>query len=293
MLKTILVPLDGSSAAEIVFPFVEEIAARLGSKIILVTAAEPKPTDLYRLYDSYLEQVKEQIQTQLKDYGVDKVTELYSKVLPGSPADEILQYAEQADVDLIVMASHGSSRHGPWLLGNIAAKVLRVSRKPVLLIRAPAGNIALQEKRIIKRILVPLDGSVTGEAAISFAETLGQALGAELVLYRVLEPLTMWAGYVGADGYIPQGFFEDRKASAIAYLEGVRERLRERGLITAIEVEAGPPADLIIDYSKSKAIDIIAMSTHGRSGIGRWVFGSVTDKILHSGDAAVLVVRAV
>jgi nucleotide-binding universal stress UspA family protein len=214
-------------------------------------------------------------------------------VLAGSPADAILQYAEEANVGMIVMASHGSSGQGPWLLGSIAAKVLRASMRPVLLIRVPAESTALQQKHILKRILVPLDGSAIGEAALPLAETLAKPLGAEVVLYLALEPIATWTGYGGTEGYVSQKFFEDRKASARAYLEGVRGRLNERGVTTSIEVETGPPADLIIDYAKLKAIDLIAMSTHGRSGIGRWVFGSVTDKVLHSGDTAVLVVRAV
>jgi nucleotide-binding universal stress UspA family protein len=292
MHETILVPLDGSSAAEIVFPFVEEIAAKLGSRIILVTVSESGSADLDHLFRSYLERVREQVQTQLKDYGAEEVSKLYSKVLLGAPADEILRYADEADASLIVMASRGSSGRGPWLLGSIAGKVLRASGRPVLLIRAPADATALQQKSVLKRILVPLDGSVIGEAAIPFTEALGKALYAELVLYHVVEPVTTWAGYGVEVGYnIPQDS-ESRKVSALAYLEGVRKRLTEKGLITTIEVEAGRAADLIIDYAKSKPIDIIAMSTHGRSGIGRWVFGSVTDKVLHSGDAAVLVVRA-
>jgi nucleotide-binding universal stress UspA family protein len=293
MYETIMVPLDGSSAAEIVLPYVEEIGAKLGSRIILVTVSESGSADLDHLYRSYLERVREQVQTQLKDYGAEEVSKLYSKVLLGAPADEILRYADEADASLIVMASRGSSGRGPWLLGSIAAKVLRASGRPVLLIRAPADTTALQGKRVFMRILVPLDGSMVGEAAIPFAVALAQALHAELVLYHVVEPATTWAGYGVEGGYNILQDSESRRVSALAYLEGVRKRLTESGLITTIEAEAGPPADLIIDHAKSKAIDLIAMSTHGRSGIGRWVFGSVTDKVMHAGDTAVLVVRAV
>ena len=293
MYETILVTLDGSSAAEIVFPYVEDIAAKLGSQIALVSVSESGSTDLGLLHRYYLERTTEMVLAQLQGRGADDISKVYSKALLGAPAKEILQYAEEADASLIVMASRGSSGGGPWFLGSVAAKVLRASAKPVLLIRAPVNATAAAQRTILKRILLPLDGSPIGESAMPYAEPLAQALGAELVLYQAVEPVATWAGYgAGAGLNIPQDFFEGRTASAHADLEGVQRRLSDRGLITTIQVQDGRPADLIIDYAQSKAIDMIAMSTHGRSGVGRWVFGSVTDKVLHSGDTAVLVVRA-
>jgi nucleotide-binding universal stress UspA family protein len=83
-----------------------------------------------------------------------------------------------------------------------------------------------------------------------------------------------------------------RRASAMAYLESVAKDVREKGLSASSAVGSGAPADQIIDYAEANAIDLIAMSTHGRSGITRWVFGSVTDKVLHAGNTVVLTVRA-
>jgi nucleotide-binding universal stress UspA family protein len=85
---------------------------------------------------------------------------------------------------------------------------------------------------------------------------------------------------------------EAKRGSALAYLDSVGKAFREKGLSTSSIVALGSPADKIIDYADANAIDLIAMSTHGRSGIGRWVFGSVTDKVLHAGDKPVLAVRA-
>jgi nucleotide-binding universal stress UspA family protein len=161
-------------------------------------------------------------------------------------------------------------------LGNIAAKVIRATTQPVLLVRAPASNAALQEKRLITKILVPLDGSATGEAAVASAGTLADVLGAELILFQVWEPVATFSAHT---------------SRFVAYLDRVGKPMRKRGLKTSSVVVTGSTADQIIDYAEANAIDLIAMSTHGRTGFGRWVFGSFTDKVLHAGDTPVLVVR--
>jgi nucleotide-binding universal stress UspA family protein len=290
MYEKILVPLDGSKAAEMVIPYAEEIVAKLGSQMILVSVCESIPDDTEQLHRTYLERVTEQIQQQLKDWKPQKETQVHSKVLMGKPADEILRYADESDIGLIAMTSHGSSVHDPWVLGNIAAKVLRATGRPLLLVRTATSEAALEEKRLVKRILVPLDGSELGAGAIPYTETLGQALGAELVLFQAFEPITSWAGYGG--GYVPYQVPEALEKSAIAYLDNIGKPLKEKRLKVSSAVALGSPAQRIIDYAETNAIDLIAMSTHGRTGINRWVFGSVTDKVLHAGDVAVLVVRA-
>jgi nucleotide-binding universal stress UspA family protein len=290
--RRILVPLDGSDAAQIVLPYAAEIAAKLGSEIILISVSESTALDIDNLYSSYLESIKKKVQSQLKEYGARETSKLHSDILLGKPADEILRYADASDAGLILMASRSSLGQGPWLLGNIAAKVLRATGRPVLLIRESANPEALQQKRLVRRILMPLDGSNVGEAAIPYTEVLARALGAELVLFQVVEPGATWA-ILGSDSlYDTAEEVQSRKVSAIAYLDGVSKQLKERGLSTWSEIDIGSPADQIIDYAKANAIDLIAMSTHGRTGIGRWVFGCVTDKVLHAGDTAVLVVPA-
>ncbi len=291
MYERILVPLDGSGAAQIVLPYAGEVAAKFGSEIILVSVSESGATDIDHLYRSYLEGITEQVQSQLKDYGAKAGARVYSDVLLGKPADEILHYADRSNVSLIVMATRGSSGRGPWLLGNIAAKVVRATSKPVLLVRKAASYEAIQQKSLVKRILVPLDGSTVGEAAVPHTEALAQALDTEIVLFQVLEPIVMSPEIAEVSVIQAMSVLEEsRTTSAFNYLDGVAKPLKERGLRISSAVSSGPPADQIIDYAKANAIDLIAMSTHGRSGIGRWVFGSVTDKVLHAGDTAVLVV---
>lgn len=290
MYEKILVPLDGSSAAEVVLRYAEEIASKFGSEIILVSVSEHPVDERDHLYRTYLERTAEKVESRLDDWGGKGQVELKKEVLVGTPASEILRYADENNASIITMASHGRSEQGPWLLGNIAAKVLRATKKPVLLVRASPGNAAVQGRRLIKKVLVPLDGSVIGEAAIPHAETLARALGSALVLFHVVEPFTGWVGSEAFAMYPEKE--EERSEAAIAYLDKVEKELQEKGLSTLSGVDLGAASGKILEYAEANAIDLIAMSTHGRSGIGRWVFGSVTDKVLHAGDTPVLVVQA-
>lgn len=292
MYEKILVPLDGSSPAEIVLPYVEEIATKLSTEITLVSVSESSATDIDNLYRSYLEHITRQVKRQLKDWGAKEELKVRSEVLLGKPDGEILRFADEHNAGLIAMAGRNSSGQGPSLLGNIAVNVLRATSRPLLLIRVPASSDALQQKRLVKRILVPLDGSSVGEAAIACTEALARALGTELVLIQIIEPVITWAGFEGSVSYATPQDEESRKAAAMAYLASVGKPLKESGISTSIAVGFGSSADQIIDYAEANAIDLIAMSSHGRSGIGRWVFGSVTSKVLRAGDTPVLVVRA-
>jgi len=291
MYEKILVTLDGSTAAEMVIPYAEEMAARLGSQMIIVSVSEPGAAGTERLYQGYLDSTAQTAQRDINAWMPRKEAKVQSAVLGGKVADEILRFADQNNVGLIAMTSRGSSGRGPWLLGSIAAKVLRATNTPLLLVRAPASESAIEQKRLIRRILVPLDGSELGAAAIPYAEALGVALDADLVLLHVLQPAVFLTPAAGAVPYA-QPLADDRaNAQAIEYLKGVREPLKQRGLRVSCAVVVGSPADKIIDYAHENAIDLIAMSSHGRSGFGRWVFGSVADKVLHAGEAPVLVVR--
>ncbi len=293
MYERILVPLDTSKLSEIPLPYAAELAARLGANITLLTVSESSTLNIDHRHQSYLERTTKQVRSRLREYGAKDEIEINSVTRTGKPADEILRYAEENNVSLIAMSSRGSSGQGPWFLGNIAAKLLRATNKPVLLVRAPADSAALEQKSLIRRILLPLDGSKVGETAIPHTGILAGALGAEVEFFQVLElPIVVSGRFVDGEFQVTPQEIGKRKASGIAYLDEAGKTLREKGITTSAAVVSGSPAEQIMRWAEEQAIDLIAMSTHGRSGIGRWVFGSVTDKVLHTGDTPVLVVRA-
>ena len=150
-----------------------------------------------------------------------------------------------------------------------------------------------KEKVRFTRILLPLDGSKLGEAALPYIESLAIDTKAEVVLLQVVTPLS--AHLLVAEGYLSQTadkYIAMVSRTAKNYLDAVKERLMKLEIPVRCEVEAGSPAEKIISYAKENNINLIAMSTHGHSGISRWLIGSVADKVLHATDIPVLLVRA-
>ena len=149
-----------------------------------------------------------------------------------------------------------------------------------------------------EKILVPLDGSKVGEAALPYVEELvsklSPALKVEVTLFQVVSSLSHWIVAGEASAQIPYTLkeMEQIKRKAMDYLNEAGEGLRSKGAIVKIKVGIGSAADEIIKAADEINTDLIAMSTHGRSGLSRWAFGSVTDRILRGGNTPVLVVRA-
>jgi nucleotide-binding universal stress UspA family protein len=181
----------------------------------------------------------------------------------------------------------------------VAAKVLRATDQPIMLVRSPAKSDAVRQKGLVRKVLVPLDGSPIAEQVLPHAEAVARTLGSELVLFHVFEPMRKYAGGV-AGGVVYRALPDEvvntennrRKQVGLSYLNEISKKLKAQEAPVSIEVTRGSPADQILDYAEAHEMDLIAMSTHGRSGVGRWVFGSVTDKVLHSGDTPIFVVRA-
>jgi nucleotide-binding universal stress UspA family protein len=152
-----------------------------------------------------------------------------------------------------------------------------------------------KETSRIKRILLPLDGSEAGEAALPYMEELAIITKAEVILLQVVTPhydIALAEGYTSHLGRISEEYLTHASAAARDYLNSVKEKLAKMGITARSEVELGSPAERIVGYAKENNIDLIAMSTHGRSGIGRWLLGGVADKVIRAADRPVLLVRA-
>jgi len=139
-----------------------------------------------------------------------------------------------------------------------------------------------------KKILVPLDGSELAEKALKHAHTLAQSLHAEIVLLRVIVFITRDYDVIPMEGAVSDEVIADAKR----YLERAAGDLRRLGLKVTTQVNSGHVADTIIDYSEKHEVDLIVMSTHGRTGPARWLIGSVADRVVHGGQVPVLLVRA-
>jgi len=295
MFERILVPLDGSKVSEMVVPYAIEIASMFNSTIVIAGVSESSGWQAVVESRSYLERQCDRIsdalvKRQAAEQGKPLAAQVGFQSLIGNPASEILNFATTINSNLIILASRGASGGGSWPLGNVAEKILRASKCPVLLIREHLDDSVVALKYILRKILVPLDGSILSETAIPLADSLAEKTGAEIVLFQVIEPFSF-----GIYGNLTPEMIEHYDASlhsnARDYLEKTKASMLKTHSVISVATAKRPVAEGIIDFSESNNCDLIVMSTNGRSGIRRWVFGSVTDKVLHAGKKPVLVVR--
>ena len=142
-----------------------------------------------------------------------------------------------------------------------------------------------------KRILVPLDGSQLAEGALSHAGMVARLCDAEMTLLIVVPPIKEVIETTTERFSIDEQW-ETRKSQALRYLASLRERSECHGLRIHTEVEIGPVAETILNYAENRAVDLIVITTHGRSGIQRWVWGSTAEKVLRAARTTVMLVRS-
>ncbi|MCX6006729.1 MAG: universal stress protein [Chloroflexi bacterium] len=297
MYEKILLPLDGSELAEEALPYAEKLAGRLGSEIILTHVSELDTDPHEDKHRSYLQKMVEVTKEGASTYhdkpGNGPTIEVKSVILSGQPAEKIVEYAENENIGLIVMATHGQSGIQRWAIGSVADKVVRATTRPVILIRAKSARPDVRVKGILNKVLVPLDGSKEGEAIIPYIEELASRFKLKVILIQIL-PNGYDAGYL----YIPlsEKQMESDRAHAIDYLNNIGARLKEKGIVVeeglGIGSRSGNMAEQIIQFADEAQVEFLAMTTHGRSGVGRWAFGSVAERVLQSGNTPLLLVRS-
>ena len=312
MYNRMLVLLDGSKLAEIVLTYARELAGRLSLNLDLLHVCSPEESELLPMRQAYVEHMAEKLRSESEEIrqkagepATGKAIEARGKVVVGYPADEILHYAEGNSIDIILMATHGRSGRRQWGLGSVADKVLRASHRPVWLVPAGIPQDVIFDKRPRRIMLIPLDGSIQAESVLPHVEMLSKQRGAatERILVRVCEPSLLTESEYGLVplkeyGQLPEKW-EDyveleqarNKASCDEYLAGVVRRLSEVGLDSRAVTLRGNPSEELIKYIAQNPPQIIVMATHGRSGISRFTFGSVTERILFSSQVPIFVVR--
>jgi len=214
-----------------------------------------------------------------------------TKIVNGSSAEAIVQYAEGAGVDLIVMSSHGRTGSRRWVYGSVAEKVMHHAPCATAIIRAHV-EVSMFENR---KILVPIDGSELAERALGPALALARAVNSNVYLLRVVA-----AGEPMAESMRPTGEQVEaaltatdleEKGVAEAYLQSVFSRFENTRLFFDVQTTSGDVADTIVTYADDNHVDLIVISSHGRSGLGRWLHGSVAEKVLRGATCATLIVR--
>ena len=299
MYTKILIPLDGSRTAERVLPFARVLAGTLKIPIELLEVVDVSAVsahiaaDKARYLDALIAEGERASREHLKEVAAEfPGIKVSCSVERGDPADAIIARAAADKGTLIAMATHGRSGVTRWMMGSVAEKVLRGSESPMFLVRADEDVTADGGARI-KSIVVPLDGSELAESVLPTVVEVANSMALEVVLCRAYELPA--SAYYGREEYLPN--YDDMllklKGEVESYLAKKVELLKRVGLakVSSVALE-GSGADEVVRYSREHPDALIAMCTHGRSGVRRWVLGSVTEKVVRQSGDPVLVVHA-
>ncbi len=210
----------------------------------------------------------------------------------GDAAEEILRVAAREDVDLIVIASHGRGAIGRWVIGSVADRVARTSLVPVMMIRPRDESDNEAPAPLIKRLIVPLDGSDLAFQALPFVELLAGSLPVPVLLVNVTDVVHDLNRAMAYGMPFRQEIYDEvidnAREEARDLLREPAERLRRAGLEVIELVLDGQAAEAIA--GTAEPTDVIVMTSHGRGGLRRWLLGSVAEKLVREGPVPVIVV---
>ena len=292
MYDHILLPTDGCEhsvrAAEHARGLARAFDATLHVVTVLDLAAAAGPFDAGGLDAAYVERLeaagREAVDAVADAVGSD--AELRTAVVRGRPAEGVLAYADEHDVDLIAMGTHGRTGIDRYVTGSVTERVLRRADVPVLTVRATDRSRVTDG---YDDVLVPTDGTDAADVAVEHAVAVAAASGARL---RVVSVVDVRAAAATPDVTPPAALVEELEAASERAVEAVAARAREAGLETTTEVRTGSPARDLLAAVDEHDVDLVAMGTHGRRGLGRYLLGSTTEKLVRRCDVPVLAVPA-
>lgn len=308
MYQHLLVPLDGSRFGEKALPRALTLAAGSGARLSLVTVAVPAPGGSRKGRESGLmgDESREEgtrraeaylgdVTARIRDGGY--TGELSTELLPaGNAAHAVVRHGVEIGADLVIMTTHGRGPIQRAWLGSTADGVIRRSPVPVLLLRSEEEEsdapVDLSVRSgAFRTVLVPLDGSRAAEALLDRVPPLMDPDGS-LILLRAIAPLVP-----AGSPYLPHAVREGKdherlRSAAREYLEGVASEppCAGRDAEARVVVHAQPGLS-ILETAREEPVDLIAMSTAGRGGVGRLLLGSVADKVIRAAPCPVLVFR--
>jgi nucleotide-binding universal stress UspA family protein len=299
MFTRMLIPLDGSKTAEKVLPYARFVAGALKLPVELLAVADIGEmathisADRARHLDTLIEDSVRNSEQYLRGVAGTFPGGTKCTVEKGKAEQVIIETAAADKGTIITMATHGRSGINRWLLGSIAEKVLRGATNPLLLVRATEEAKA-ESVATLKSIVVSLDGSELAESVLPTVAELAKTLKLEVVLFRAYNIPT--SAYAGGEDYYASNYEElltAMREEAVDYLEKKTEGVKKLGIANVSYIaKEGFAADEIISLSRKSPDNLIAMCTHGRSGVKRWMLGSVTETVVRHSADPVLVIRA-
>jgi len=286
MIDRILIPLDGSEIAEGILIHVERLLVRTDAEVLLLHV-QPAPV-AEALAVEFQARAAEQARYYLEGHCEaleEKGARARFQVRVGDPAHEIYHCSVEEEASLIAMSTHGREGLDRWILGSVAERVMRASGIPLLLANPAALSEDDAPRRMrFRRILLPLDGSRLSAGVVPVVKEIARLCGSEVILLHV--PPTYPAGALYPEVPAPAV-----PAGDPDFLNEEVEVFEDAGIEVRVRLGDGLPAVEILAAVEEERASLVAMTTHGRTGLSRWVLGSVAEKVIRSCPVPILVQR--
>lgn len=305
MYKTIVVPLDGSTFAEQALPYALQLSKASGARLVLVLAHEVPGMAMSDLSVPGMDRLDEEAREWEQDYLRSLAKRLRedakqptSTIFDSGPvtSSALEEAVKEQHADLVVMTTHGRSGLARAWLGSVADALARRLDVPMLLIRpVDETTNVIEPAAAFRRVLAPVDGTATAEAALPHALKLAKLTGGGLTLLRVaFAPPTTLSNYLPEQAFMNRLDLGDQRKAAQAYLDKTASELRGETMppVETHVVTSHSPALGILDAARDMGADIIVMGTHARGPVARAVLGSVADKVVRGADRPVMIYRA-
>lgn len=299
MISHILVPLDGSALAECVLPHVSAIAqafnARLTLLHIVALPDEGRGKQAIDALDWLLRKREAQayldrIASQLCNSGL-KVNHL---VLDGVAAQGVIDFAENADIDLVALSTHGQSGLSGWNISSVVQKILLRSYKSILLVRAYQSCILDFANIQYKRLFVSLDCSTRAEYVMPIAIRLAQFFNAQLVLGTVIQKPELVYGFLPSEDELElvSRIADRNHRMACHYLEQLHSQFAALGIdLQSRLVLSDNSASSLHDMVEQEDPDLMMLVAHGHSGERRWPYGSIATSFITYGTTTLMITQ--
>lgn len=296
MIRTVLVPLDGSRFAEQALSPAIAVARRAQGQLHILhvrTMSPPSASQGADVWgDAVLQEETEYLETISRQvHDASGVTPLV-ETREGSVPDVIRRHAANIGADLIIMTTHGRTGVSKLWLGSVADAVVRQDSIPVLMVRPDDQPIALDEHPLYSHVLIPLDGSPAAEAVVEQAARIGSLAHARYTLLRIVVPARVPVqSFAGSAGRQDNEAASAEMQQARSYLEAQVTQLAATGLRVDSKVHRSEfAARGILTVAHDVQADLIAMCTH-RHGAARFALGSTADKVLRAGTLPLLLMH--
>lgn len=283
-IRSVLVLLDGSTYAAKALPVAKLLCRTMGATLHLLSSVKNHTPEFMEQFEGkaygrnvYLEKLSETLESE--GYRTSYT------VKPGFVADATAEYIQEQDIDLVILSTHGKSGEKNWQRGGATRKLVQKISKPILMVQAmPDETHTLPN---FKHILVALDGSLFSERTLPYARVLAKAFRSDIYLLSV--PAVPNAADYRAPAEYLETLREKKDANMRKFLHAVARALRKEGLRVLTIVTGSIPAKTIVDVSKDKHIDLIMLTSRGRSGLNLLFMGSVTDQVVEGADSMVFI----